>query len=707
MTTATKRPAGRSGASRPKGKATPPSRSRRGLASEEDHVGKGRQPGPFRRARQPPRPGFRRPARVDGRGGRRPCDRPLGRGPGHRRRAVRCRVLRRLARPGRAGRPDRRSATCSGGGASSCPLVLVAVGIRMLMGRGDDADGARGDDGRARREPARAVIGGTLVLLAVTGLAALAGGSPALRASTHELVVGRGLDRGRHHRPARARARRIRCGRGAPGRRRRRRPGLHRGVRPHRGHGMRPRRPVAGRRRPGGPGRRLGGRAGRRAHRPVRSSARPGPSAVHGGSGARRTPGRSPRRSSESDRPSTRTTVRTDGVHEPAVLPEAATRPGKGEQLEMRMGPPTGDWTLPPAKLLKRAKAQVIDETEVDAAGAALVSALAAHGVDTRLVGRTVGPSVTRYELELGAGVKVARVTSLSKDIAYAMASPDVRILAPDPGQVGHRRRGPEPPPGAGGARRHPGLSRGRQGHPPPRGGTGAGHRRSGRGRQPRRDAARPGVGIDRLGQVVVHQLGAHLDPHPGHPGPGPVHPDRPEAGGARAVQRPAPPPDPGGGRPEEGGQRPGLGRDRDGAPLRPARRGGPARHHRVQRRLRLRRPVRVRGGLPPPDAGHRRRGGRGRRRPAPVPAAAVHPHRGRRAQRPDDGRRPRRRGVRLPHRPDGPGRGHPPGAGHPAPLRRRDHRASSRPTCRHGWPSRCPRWPTAGSSWTSPAPSA
>ncbi len=63
------------------------------------------------------------------------------------------------------------------------------------------------------------------------------------------------------------------------------------------------------------------------------------------------------------------------------------------------------------------------------------MDALAAHGVVTHLVGRTVGPSVTRYELELGAGVKVARVTSLSKDIAYAMASPDVRILAPIPGK--------------------------------------------------------------------------------------------------------------------------------------------------------------------------------------------------------------------------------------------------------------------------------
>jgi S-DNA-T family DNA segregation ATPase FtsK/SpoIIIE len=116
-------------------------------------------------------------------------------------------------------------------------------------------------------------------------------------------------------------------------------------------------------------------------------------------------------------------------------VPAAPARGGPGSTLEMNVGPAVGDWQLPPAKLLKRAKPQAVDERAVEAAGAALVAALAAHGVDTRLVGRTVGPSVTRYELELGAGVKVARVTSLSKDIAYAMASPDVRILAPIPGK--------------------------------------------------------------------------------------------------------------------------------------------------------------------------------------------------------------------------------------------------------------------------------
>ena len=99
------------------------------------------------------------------------------------------------------------------------------------------------------------------------------------------------------------------------------------------------------------------------------------------------------------------------------------------------MGPATGDWQLPPSRILARSKEQRLDERLLDQAGDALVAALAAHGVETRLVGRTVGPTVTRYELELGPGVKVARVTSLSRDIAYAMASPDVRILAPIPGK--------------------------------------------------------------------------------------------------------------------------------------------------------------------------------------------------------------------------------------------------------------------------------
>ena len=93
------------------------------------------------------------------------------------------------------------------------------------------------------------------------------------------------------------------------------------------------------------------------------------------------------------------------------------------------------DWELPSPSLLVRTKDVKQDRAAIEDLGGELVEALAAHGVDTMLVGFTVGPTVTRYELELGAGVKVSSVTSLHKDIAYAMASPDVRILAPIPGR--------------------------------------------------------------------------------------------------------------------------------------------------------------------------------------------------------------------------------------------------------------------------------
>ncbi|MEM7286843.1 MAG: DNA translocase FtsK [Actinomycetota bacterium] len=111
--------------------------------------------------------------------------------------------------------------------------------------------------------------------------------------------------------------------------------------------------------------------------------------------------------------------------------------PTATEQLEIELGPAAkgSPWKLPSAKMLNRSKDQDINQAAVEERGRVLERALAAHGVETRLVGMVVGPTVTRYELELGPGVKVARVTSLNKDIAYAMASPDVRILAPIPGR--------------------------------------------------------------------------------------------------------------------------------------------------------------------------------------------------------------------------------------------------------------------------------
>ncbi len=93
------------------------------------------------------------------------------------------------------------------------------------------------------------------------------------------------------------------------------------------------------------------------------------------------------------------------------------------------------NWKLPSPSLLKRSVSRALDKDELWKRGKVLAEALATHKVETSLVGMTVGPTVTRYELELGSGVKVARVTSLHKDIAYAMAAADVRILAPIPGR--------------------------------------------------------------------------------------------------------------------------------------------------------------------------------------------------------------------------------------------------------------------------------
>ncbi|MCO8126911.1 DNA translocase FtsK [Acidimicrobiia bacterium EGI L10123] len=117
---------------------------------------------------------------------------------------------------------------------------------------------------------------------------------------------------------------------------------------------------------------------------------------------------------------------------DPVVEIPAAAPP---TELDLRPAAPVGDWKLPPAKVLVRTGSQEVDRKAVEEDGRRLEASLAQHGVETRLIGMVVGPTVTRYELELGPGVKVNKVTSLAKDIAYNMATPDVRILAPIPGK--------------------------------------------------------------------------------------------------------------------------------------------------------------------------------------------------------------------------------------------------------------------------------
>jgi DNA segregation ATPase FtsK/SpoIIIE, S-DNA-T family len=95
-------------------------------------------------------------------------------------------------------------------------------------------------------------------------------------------------------------------------------------------------------------------------------------------------------------------------------------------------------WELPDAsRLLTRSTSE---QTRPDTAGqertaANLVEALGHFGVQARVIGTVAGPHITRYELRLAPGTKVAKVAQLKDDLAYALAATDIRILAPIPGK--------------------------------------------------------------------------------------------------------------------------------------------------------------------------------------------------------------------------------------------------------------------------------
>ena len=95
------------------------------------------------------------------------------------------------------------------------------------------------------------------------------------------------------------------------------------------------------------------------------------------------------------------------------------------------------DYKAPEPKLLERGKAsdQGPDTRDREATSKALLEALGHFGVDAKLVGVVSGPHVSRYELQLAPGTKVGKVSQLKDDLAYALASTDIRILAPIPGK--------------------------------------------------------------------------------------------------------------------------------------------------------------------------------------------------------------------------------------------------------------------------------
>jgi len=121
--------------------------------------------------------------------------------------------------------------------------------------------------------------------------------------------------------------------------------------------------------------------------------------------------------------------VGTDSVSKQAALTPMGNERGVTTSEEI-------DYRPPPGKVLERGKAdRGPDPRDHEIIGRKLVETLGHFGVEAKIVGIVSGPHVSRFELRLAPGTKVKKVTELANDLAYALASTDIRILAPIPGK--------------------------------------------------------------------------------------------------------------------------------------------------------------------------------------------------------------------------------------------------------------------------------
>ncbi len=119
-----------------------------------------------------------------------------------------------------------------------------------------------------------------------------------------------------------------------------------------------------------------------------------------------------------------------DADAEPVEEPATRAKP-RGRTITTADGP----YQLPPIDLLRTAPPSTNDGTHEKDIMEALGHTLSTFGVDARVVAAHRGPTVTMYEVAVASGTKVNKVVNLSSDIAYALATPDVRIIAPIPGK--------------------------------------------------------------------------------------------------------------------------------------------------------------------------------------------------------------------------------------------------------------------------------